>query len=517
MSGDEFVITQPAGTRTLALRESYLAICEKDKCQAHLLNANERWYVWKLKERKQARHRNKAAEAGGEIPEADESLWVFNSAGEWVEELLGTYDEKTVRKALEKLVERGFLARRSNPKRKWDRKPQWLFLRSNVQAAVDAWAATRPQPDINPSAADEHDAAGEGEENPGEGNAGTSEENPGQDNTGESDTSTRENSRMQSGETANALGNNGESIREKGRGNTTGILPRDPSQESSSGKKEVGELPGGEGDTGAGRYDEGQEEEQDFPADVEGEGQAHTPVTGHGDDLEGGNGEGQATDTEQVPGARDEIHMGVWDPADVNARLDQLFNKRWLTGYRIKGTGPVQPALVTEMDGTGVDRRDLARLISPEKLEDLLQEARQTRARQTTEARANPHAKVLTVQHLLIQAMEAYALRVVELQASIEAFRADAETDEEPRPLDDDGQTPGPAALTLQRPRQRREWQVGDVVSYRRDQYTVISVTDRKIVLDSDVAGGVDIIRSTTEVDALRLIQAAPAPAEASA
>lgn len=74
MTVDVSVIRQPAGQRTLALRESYLAICKGDKCEAHLLNANERWYGYKLAQRQQARASNKVAVHGGEIPEADESL-----------------------------------------------------------------------------------------------------------------------------------------------------------------------------------------------------------------------------------------------------------------------------------------------------------------------------------------------------------------------------------------------------------------------------------------------------------
>ena len=219
MSTEDVIISQPKGTRTLALRESYLAICQGDKCEAHLLNANERWYAYKLKERNQARHRNKAAQAGGETPEADESLWVFMSAKEWSTDLLGMYDEKTIRKALGSLIERGFMTTRSNPKRKWDRKPQWLFQRANVQAAVDAWAATRPDPDLDPSPADDTEVP----------------ENTVQDDSGETDNSIRENYRVHSGKLPNALGKSGASIRENYRSNTTGISLRDLSQESFTG------------------------------------------------------------------------------------------------------------------------------------------------------------------------------------------------------------------------------------------------------------------------------------------
>ncbi|MEF2279926.1 hypothetical protein V3W47_16655, partial [Deinococcus sp. YIM 134068] len=216
MTVDVTVIRQPAGQRTLALRESYLAICEGDKCEAHLLNANERWYGYKLAQRQQARHTNKVAVSGGEIPEADESLWVHMSADEWVGELLGIYDEKTLRKKLARLVERGFLATRTNPRRKWDRKPQWMFMRSAVQAAVDTWEAGRQPPELDPSPADER-------------------EDSAQEHPGEDAESTRANVRMESGKVPDGAGQSSASNRANARSNTTGVFSqgsslRDPSQ-----------------------------------------------------------------------------------------------------------------------------------------------------------------------------------------------------------------------------------------------------------------------------------------------
>jgi len=148
---DGFVIRQPAGQRTLALREAYLAICESDACEAHLLNALERWYAYKLKEREQNRAKNKAARQGNSPADADEGLWVRMNAEGWSAELLGLYNEKTIRTKLTKLVDRGFAATRSNPTRRWDRTPQWLLERSAVQEAVDLWEAHRPQPDLDPT------------------------------------------------------------------------------------------------------------------------------------------------------------------------------------------------------------------------------------------------------------------------------------------------------------------------------------------------------------------------------
>lgn len=202
---DGFVIRQPAGQRTLALREAYLAICDGDACEAHLLNANERWYAYKLKLRDEAKGRNKAAQLGGEAADANEALWVRMSAEEWATDLLSQYNEKTVRAKLAHLVERGFLARRSNPKWTWDRTPQWLFQRAAVQAAVDEWEATRTPPNLDPGPADD-------------------EGNDAQDESDNTSTSTRTNVRMQTDKVPNADGQMSGSIRANVRSNNTGIL-----------------------------------------------------------------------------------------------------------------------------------------------------------------------------------------------------------------------------------------------------------------------------------------------------
>jgi hypothetical protein len=49
-------------------------------CEAHLLNAHERWYNYKLKERDQNRSKNRSAVQGGQPADADESLWVRRDA-----------------------------------------------------------------------------------------------------------------------------------------------------------------------------------------------------------------------------------------------------------------------------------------------------------------------------------------------------------------------------------------------------------------------------------------------------
>ncbi|MCD0174482.1 hypothetical protein IHN32_00740 [Deinococcus sp. 14RED07] len=224
---DLVIVSQPTGSRTLALRESYLAICDGDSTKALLLNANERWYRYKLKEREQSRHRNRVSRDAGEPEHADEGLWVFMSGEQWAAEILGVAEVKSVRRKLDSLVEQGFLKVRDNPHKRWDKKKQWLFMRGKVQAAVDAWAAARASlPDIDPGPSDDLPPEGPGPGRP---------ENSGPADQDTVATSIRTIVRMQADRGESPSGQLSECTRTKGSSNTTGFLHRDLSLESFSG------------------------------------------------------------------------------------------------------------------------------------------------------------------------------------------------------------------------------------------------------------------------------------------
>lgn len=145
MSTKTSSIHHPPRTRMNLLRESYLAIADGDYCAARLLNVFERWHNTKLDQRAQARYANAVARAGGERPDQDQGLWVYMSNEDLRRELMNEYSEKPVTRALTLLETKGFIRRRNNPVRKWDRKPQYLLVASAVQAAIDLWAANRAE------------------------------------------------------------------------------------------------------------------------------------------------------------------------------------------------------------------------------------------------------------------------------------------------------------------------------------------------------------------------------------
>jgi len=131
------IITPKKGYFTFCLREEYLVICQDNHCAAMVLSQHEYWHKNRLDNRQQARSHNEGARRGGMPATQDASLWVYKSHEQMREELLGLFGEKAIGQAYKMLIAWGFLDTRFNPRQKWDRKPQYLFMAENVQAAVD--------------------------------------------------------------------------------------------------------------------------------------------------------------------------------------------------------------------------------------------------------------------------------------------------------------------------------------------------------------------------------------------
>lgn len=132
----EACITFPPNEPILLIRASYILLCDGDTCCAALLSVFQYWHEVKLASREQARAHNAAASAAGQSPDQDESCWVYKSAEELVDDLLGMYKDKSVRAALKKLIDAGFIQQRRNPRFQFDNKPQYLFVVDKVQEGV---------------------------------------------------------------------------------------------------------------------------------------------------------------------------------------------------------------------------------------------------------------------------------------------------------------------------------------------------------------------------------------------
>lgn len=120
------------------LQLDYLLICSKDACAAKILKLFEAWAKDKQSAIEQAKLHNTAAIREGQEPTHDESGWMYNSIPNLERRLLFEYSEKTVRKALKLLEDKGFITTRHNPQYKWDRTKQYYFQSGVVQRAIFA-------------------------------------------------------------------------------------------------------------------------------------------------------------------------------------------------------------------------------------------------------------------------------------------------------------------------------------------------------------------------------------------
>ena len=132
------IITPKKGYFTFCLREEYVELCEGNHCAAMVLSQHEYWHKNRIGSRQQAKAHNEGAERKGQPPTQDTSLWVYKSHVQMQAELLGLFGEKAIGLAYKVLIAYGFVTTRFNPKQKWDRRPQYLFMVDAVQNAIDA-------------------------------------------------------------------------------------------------------------------------------------------------------------------------------------------------------------------------------------------------------------------------------------------------------------------------------------------------------------------------------------------
>lgn len=137
-------ISPPPQSRAVVIRTEYLRLAESlgdkitdKRCAAALLSAMEHWTNWKTDQwKREMRLRYELAERD-ERYKPRTSLWVFMSQREWREELLDLFSEKKIAKALFELELVGLIKSRSNPRRKTDRKRQYLLVVGAVQKQLD--------------------------------------------------------------------------------------------------------------------------------------------------------------------------------------------------------------------------------------------------------------------------------------------------------------------------------------------------------------------------------------------
>lgn len=162
-----------------------------------------------------------------------------------------------------------------------------------------------------------------------------------------------------------------------------------------------------------------------------------------------------------------------WSPEMIDGRLHQLTNGRWLRPWKRSGESELRPPLIDEVDQTGVDRHQIAIIISPELLAQIEEDVRMERASLCATQTTNPKVTIWSFQHLLLQRLQGIILS--------------------------GGQLPSQLLPTHQ-------WQVGDAVLYCGEAYTIARVTDTQIALASETAGEFDLITSGSEIRRLRRV-----------
>lgn len=151
------------------------------------------------------------------------------------------------------------------------------------------------------------------------------------------------------------------------------------------------------------------------------EQQPHTPGSFQEGNVECGHGHSSATEVQQFPPA-------AAPAADsVDARLDELLNRRWLNDYTVRGER--KRALIDEPTKSGIRRRDVARDITLDTLEDLIRGARSERRQLEARAKLDPSVTVPAITTLILRAVEQ---RMQEIEVVREAARAHQKASEAP-------------------------------------------------------------------------------------
>jgi hypothetical protein len=115
-------IEHPARDPFVLLRQTYMQLVDDDAAAAMLLSAFEQWTNSRL---------NNAEERGGD-------LWIFRTIDQLIaDDLCGAFGRDRVGKGLQRLIDAGYIERRRNPVKGWDRTWQYRLDIVAVQSAVD--------------------------------------------------------------------------------------------------------------------------------------------------------------------------------------------------------------------------------------------------------------------------------------------------------------------------------------------------------------------------------------------
>jgi len=129
--------------RTIVLREDLMAIT-KNAIKAIVLG---QFVYWAERVRDSQLFLQEEKLRGAEFETSLEYGWIYKSAKQLSEELLGLANEKTVRNYVTELQDEGFLHSRQNPNSKWDKTSQYRVDLIKIQKETEIhWVPLAKQP-----------------------------------------------------------------------------------------------------------------------------------------------------------------------------------------------------------------------------------------------------------------------------------------------------------------------------------------------------------------------------------
>ncbi len=130
-SKNYFVMHKPLKEKVVVIREGYFIITGKDTRAALILGQMDYWTQRKSDFNEMLKE--EIAAQGVEEPNIQPSSgWIYKTAAQLTEEVMGDWTDDTTRASLKKLVSLGYLSERNNPYLKWDRTIQYHFNAAKV-------------------------------------------------------------------------------------------------------------------------------------------------------------------------------------------------------------------------------------------------------------------------------------------------------------------------------------------------------------------------------------------------
>ncbi len=115
-----------------------LLLVNLESAAAVIISELSRWTLWKARMAADTKRQNRAYSNEGKNGSlVDIEFWIWKSADNLVEDILGIYKKDKVLANINWLVENGYLLKRSNPRLRYDRVPQYKVVIKAIQDAIN--------------------------------------------------------------------------------------------------------------------------------------------------------------------------------------------------------------------------------------------------------------------------------------------------------------------------------------------------------------------------------------------